>query len=154
MNIKEISNSLNWKKSFGDKYAALIDSAANQRTLASTKSVAELFYDEGINVDTNVNKDILAGISVVKSYLKSSDGSSRLFIFKTCTNLIRELKTYFWGNGDRPIKSDDHCLDELRYYIMSIDEKFSTNQSEPILLSFKNNLAKKLANERRKRIFK
>jgi len=129
--IKEISKSLNWKKSFGENYSALIDSAANQKTLASSKSVAELFYDEGINVDTKVNKDILSGISVVKSYLKSSDGTSRLFIFKTCPNLIREIKTYFWGSGDRPVKNDDHCLDELRYYIMSLKNNLQFERESP-----------------------
>ena len=33
--------------------------------------------------------------------------------------MIREIKSYFWGQGDKPIKRDDHCMDELRYYIMS-----------------------------------
>ena len=58
----------------------------------------------------------------MKSYLKNSEGKSKLFIFNTCTNLIRELKSYRWGNGDSPVKEDDHCLDELRYYIMSRPE--------------------------------
>ena len=56
----------------------------------------------------------------MKTYLKNINGKSRLFIFSCCTNLIRELKTYRWGAGDNPIKKDDHCLDELRYYIMSL----------------------------------
>lgn len=37
-------------------------------------------------------------------------------------NLIREIKSYFWGKGDVPIKKDDHALDELRYYVMSKPE--------------------------------
>ena len=45
---KEISNRLGWKKKNG-KYEAIIDSAANQRTLASEKSVSELFYENGIS---------------------------------------------------------------------------------------------------------
>ena len=43
----------------------------------------------------------------------------RLYIFASCVNLIREMKNYFWGEGENPIKKDDHALDELRYYIMS-----------------------------------
>ena len=62
---------------------------------------------------------MFSGISTVKSYLKSADGRAKLFIFKTCPNLIREIKGYFWGNGDVPVKRDDHALDELRYYIMT-----------------------------------
>jgi len=45
-----------------------------------------------------------------------------LYIFRNCVNLIREIKGYFWGNNDLPVKKDDHALDELRYYIMSRPE--------------------------------
>ncbi len=98
---------------------AIIDSAANQRTLASEKNVVELFYEQGIITNAKVNKDLFSGISVVKSYLRTADGKSRLFIFKNCVNLIREIKGYFWGDGDAPIKKDDHALDEMRYYLMT-----------------------------------
>jgi phage terminase large subunit-like protein len=117
--IKEISRRLNWKTGSNGMLHAIIDSAANQRTLAASKSVAELFYDCGICVNTRVNKDIFSGISRVKSYLKSADGRTRLYIFKNCPNMIREIKGYFWGEGDVPQKRDDHAMDDLRYYIMS-----------------------------------
>lgn len=116
--IKEKCKELNWPTKNG-YIEALIDSAANQKTLAINKSVAELFYENGIRVNTNVNKDLFSGISKVKSYLKSVDGRSKLFIFKNCVNMIREFKGYWWGERDVPIKKDDHALDELRYYIMS-----------------------------------
>ena len=119
--IREKCIKLGWKQRNGF-IDALIDSAANQKTLASEKSVAELFYDNKINVNTKVNKDLFAGISRVKSYLKNIKGEARLKIFSTCTNLIREIKGYFWGNADTPIKKDDHALDELRYYIMTKPE--------------------------------
>ncbi len=117
--IKEIARKLNWHTDGNGFYRALIDSAANQRTLASEKNVVELFYENQILVNPKVNKDLFAGISVVKSYLKTADGRSRLFIFKNCVNLIREIKNYWWGDGDVPIKKDDHSLDELRYYLMT-----------------------------------
>ena len=120
--IHKISDRLNWHRMSNGNIEALIDSAANQTTLASTKSVSELFYDYGISVNTNVCKDLFSGISRVKSYLCDANGNRRLFIFATCTNLIRELKGYLWGNADVPIKKDDHSLDELRYYIMSRPE--------------------------------
>ena len=87
--------------------------------MASLKSVAELFYERGINVNPKVNKDLFSGISKVKSFIKDANGKTKLFIFKNCVNMIREFKSYFWGEGDTPRKKDDHCLDELRYYIMS-----------------------------------
>lgn len=119
--IKNISNRLNWHTKNG-KLEAIIDSAANQKTLASEKSVSELFYDYGILVNPYVNKDLFSGINRVKSYFKNANGERKLFIFKTCTNMIREIKGYFWSNADVPIKKDDHAMDELRYYIMSRPE--------------------------------
>ena len=117
--IKEIARRLNWKMDGGGFYRAYIDSAAKQRTLASSKNVVELFYENGILTNPNVNKDLFAGISVVKSYIKNAEGRRRLFIFKNCVNLIREIKSYWWGDDDVPLKKDDHCLDEMRYYLMT-----------------------------------
>lgn len=117
--IRQIATRLGWKTDARGNLNALIDSAANQRTLASQKNVVELFYENGILTNPKVNKDLFAGISVVKSYLRTADGRSRLFIFKNCTNLIREMKNYWWGDDDVPQKKDDHCLDELRYYLMT-----------------------------------
>ena len=119
--IKEISLKLGWPLKNG-KLEAIIDSAANQKTLASEKSVTELFYDNGILTNPYVNKDMFSGINRVKSYFKNALGQRKLFIFKNCVNMIREIKGYFWGNDDSPVKKDDHAMDELRYYIMSRPE--------------------------------
>lgn len=121
--IKEISNTLGWKRNKNGMIESLIDSAANQKTLASQKSVTDIFYDNGILVNPKVNKDVLSGISKVKTYLKNIEGKTKLYIFSCCTNLIREIKSYRWNGCDSPVKRDDHCLDELRYYIMNIQEK-------------------------------
>ena len=110
---------LGWKSDRSGRYRALIDSAANQRTLSGTRSVSALFSERGVLTDTRVNKDLYSGINTVKSYLKGDGGGPRLYIFKSCVNLIRELKTYTWGEEDTPVKRDDHCLDELRYYLMT-----------------------------------
>ncbi len=117
--IHEIADFLHWKRDKNGCLHALIDSAAQQKTLSSEKNVVELFYENKIIVDPRVNKDLFSGISVVKSYFKNADGRSRIFIFRNCVNLIREIKNYWWGDGDVPVKKDDHCLDELRYYLMS-----------------------------------
>ena len=117
--IKMIAQKLNWHTDGKGRISALIDSAAGQRTLASNYSVSELFYEQGIMVNTKVNKDMFTGISRVKSYLKSSNGKTKLYIFKNCTNMIREFKSYWWGDNDAPKKTNDHSLDELRYYIMT-----------------------------------
>ncbi|MBQ4098731.1 MAG: terminase family protein [Clostridia bacterium] len=138
--IKDISEQIGWRKDGKGRLTAIIDSAANQKTLASVKSVTELFYEHGIMANPNVNKDLFSGIARVKEYFKND----KIFIFKTCVNLIRELKTYRWGKGDLPIKRDDHCVDELRYFIMTrpSGEKPKEKQSE--IAKDKQRLAKRL----------
>ena len=148
--IKEISNRLGWKRNKFNKIEALIDSAANQRTLASVKSVTELFNDYGISVNPKVNKDIFSGIERVKSYLRINNGKPKLYIFKNCVNLIRELKSYWWGNNDSPKKIDDHSLDELRYYIMRTPKPPSFLQEKTIIQKDKERLMRKLLNERKR----
>ncbi|MBQ7879064.1 MAG: terminase family protein [Clostridia bacterium] len=117
--IKEICEKLAWKRDPRGRITALIDSAAKQRTLASVKSVAELFYERGILVSPDVEKDLFSGIARVKSYLNQKNGLPNIYIFNTCVRLIGELKGYYWGSGDTPRKADDHALDEMRYYLMS-----------------------------------
>ena len=147
--IKEKCKALGWPVGFSGKYEALIDSAAGQRTLASEKSVSELFFENGIAVNPKVNKDLFTGINRVKSYLKDANGNSKLFIFKNCVNLIREMKSYTWGSGDVPIKKDDHSLDELRYYIMSRPENAPVKAIKTEIERDKEKLFKKLKNTRR-----
>ncbi len=118
--IKQISTKLGWHTDKFGNLVALMDSAGNQKTLSGTKSVAELFRLHGLNVSTQVNKDMSYGINVVKSYLKAADGTSKLYIFRTCSQLIQEIKGYFWGENDRPVKRNDHAMDELRYYLCSL----------------------------------
>ncbi len=117
--ILKISEKLGWQGDGKGRICALIDSAAKQRTLGSLKSVVELFYERGILVNPNVEKDLFSGIARVKSYLNPKNGLPNLYIFNNCVNLIRELKGYYWGSGDTPRKEDDHSLDELRYYLMT-----------------------------------
>ena len=117
--IKRICERLGWHTDGKGRVCALIDSAAKQRTLGSVKSVVELFYERGILVNANVEKDLFSGIARVKSYLNQKNGLPNIYIFEHCVQLIRELKGYYWGSGDTPRKADDHSLDEMRYYLMS-----------------------------------
>ena len=138
--IKEKCASLGWHTDGRGRINAIIDSAANQKTLASLKSVTELFYDHGILVNPNVNKDLFSGIARVKEFFKND----RIFIFKTCVNLIRELKSYRWGKGDTPIKRDDHCVDELRYFIMTRPQGDKPKEKISEIAKDKQRRAKKL----------
>ena len=148
--IKKISDNLGWKRNSYGRLNALIDSAANQKTLASMKSVSELFFEQGVNVNPRVNKDMFSGIQRVKQYLKVTDGRAKLYIFPSCVNLIRELKTYRWGDGDNPKKVDDHALDELRYYIMTKPETLPPKKVKTEIQKDKERLIRKIMNERKK----
>lgn len=141
--IRQISNSLNWKRTKCGNIEALCDSAANQRTLNGQKSVAELFADNGISVNTCVNKSVYSGINKVKALLKPLNGNPKLFVFANCVNMIREFKGYLWGANDSPVKRDDHAMDELRYYCANLAERKQPVQKTWVQLD-KERLSRKL----------
>ncbi len=148
--IHEICEKIGWKKDAKGRVSALIDSAAGQRTLASQKSVSELFYERGILVNPRVNKDLFTGIARVKSYLNGKNGLPNLYIFSCCTHLIREMKGYFWGSGESPNKKDDHAMDELRYYLCTRPQNAPPAPEESEVKREKNRLIRKLSRERRR----
>lgn len=135
--ILKISDNLGFQKDSHGYLPAIIDSAALSHTLGNPGSVAEQFVKHGIRVDARVEKGIISGIMKIKSLLKNVDGYRKLFIFKNCVNLIREIKDYWWGNNERPVKSDDHCIDALRYFVSTVYENKNhrariTAQSSPV----------------------
>lgn len=88
----------------------------------SASGILEL-KNRKVNVrDVVKNKDsIRNGINVVRELFKSN----RLFISKTCVNLIWELETYSYpdkrpdhNEEENPIKENDHAVDALRYALM------------------------------------
>ena len=129
--IHKIADELGWKRTKRGYLNAMIDSAALQKTLQSEKSVVEIFEENGISCDTEVNKSKLVGIQRVKEYLElqpniKGEMKPKLFIFATCVEMINEFKTYRWapnttgsGEKDEPEKENDHALDELRYIVMT-----------------------------------
>lgn len=147
--IYELAHKLDWHFDRKGRLNALIDSAAEQRTLASEKSVSELFYEGGILVNSKVNKNVFSGISRMKTLFFCRP--PRIYIFSCCVNMIRELKGYWWGDGDRPKKRDDHSIDELRYFVMSMPEpqKSLTEKSLSFIERDKSQLIGKLTKYRR-----
>lgn len=142
--IMEISNKLGWHRDKFGCIAALMDSAANQRTLNGQRSVAELFRERKIAVDTRVNKDLYTGINKVKAMLKPLNAPPKLYVFSCCVNMIREFKGYFWDSGDKPVKKDDHAMDELRYYVCNLVDKPKTPAVPSIIAQDKARLSRQL----------
>lgn len=69
-----------------------------------------------------------SGIEKVRQALKinSQTGKPRLFVSQNCVNTIREFESYHWMEKntvgiqkDVPEKKDDHCMDALRYFMVS-----------------------------------
>ena len=149
--IKEISDKLGWHTDRSGRLYALIDSAANQKTLSSSKSVTELFYDCGINVNPKVNKDMFSGLQRVKQYFNRSKTLPKIYVFSCCVNLIRELKSYRWKDSDTPEKKDDHALDELRYYVMTKPSLDPVKPFKSAVTKDKERLIRKINNERKTR---
>lgn len=86
-------------------------------------SVWDEYHDYGLYFRP-ANNAVLAGINRVNECFKSN----KLFIFKNCVNLIREIESYKWqrvkpgqqkNEPDAPVKKNDHACDALRYLIMS-----------------------------------
>ena len=146
--IKAVCERLGWHKGYGGRYEALIDAAASSRTLSNARSVVDLFYEQGIACNPKVNKDVFAGIARVKSYLQGEGNGAKIYIFKSCVNLIREIKSYYWGTGDSPTKKDDHALDELRYYLMHGAKAFKSSVAKNEIALDKERLLRK--NRRRR----
>jgi phage terminase large subunit len=68
------------------------------------------------------DKAVTDGIRAVGARM----GTGRLFVHRTCPNLIRELGLYHYDpekttSKDDPVKENDHAPDALRYMVMGID---------------------------------
>ncbi len=69
---------------------------------------------------------VLDGIRDVATHLKQGN----IFICDTCEDCIREFGLYRWDEkaaDDRPIKADDHAMDDVRYFVRAAfaPERFS-----------------------------
>ena len=68
------------------------------------------------------NNDVLDGIRVTADLLKNR----RLVICDTCRDCLREMELYCWdprSGREAPHKENDHAMDDLRYFAMSIAGK-------------------------------
>jgi len=59
------------------------------------------------------------------------------------------LKGYFWGSGDTPRKTDDHALDEMRYYLMSRPKKPVLGEEKTVIQRDKEKRLRALKAKRR-----
>lgn len=65
------------------------------------------------------SNSVVDGIREVATHLRTGD----LFINSCCKDCIREFGLYAWdekATEDRPIKANDHAMDDLRYFVSTI----------------------------------
>lgn len=68
------------------------------------------------------NNDVLDGIRFVGTLLNQM----KILFYKDCENTIREFSSYVWDKKavergeDKPIKQEDHAMDALRYFCMTV----------------------------------
>lgn len=63
--------------------------------------------------------DVIPGIATTARYLQ--DGTIK--VYRSCKDAIREFGLYHWDEKaaeDKPIKENDHAMDEIRYFVMTV----------------------------------
>lgn len=83
----------------------------------SAASFLETIRRHGRFYDIKASNAVLDGIRNVSTHLKAGD----LLICDGCVDCIREFGLYRWDEkaigGDRPIKENDHAMDDVRYFV-------------------------------------
>lgn len=80
--------------------------------------------EKGIQYVKGADNTVLDGIQLVSNLLAGNGG--RLFIHRSCENLLREFSSYAWDpkaqsrGADEVIKENDHALDALRYALFTL----------------------------------
>ena len=111
----------------------VIDPAARNIMHQTGRSDQSEFVDDGIVTILGQNA-VTAGINRVKERLETR----RLLIMANCPMLIGQFRKYRWsspGRGEdepkeKPVKTDDHLLDALRYLVMSRPQPPEARRSE------------------------
>lgn len=86
----------------------------------SAASFIECLRRSGYNV-RKANNEVVSGIRKTADMLRHRE----INICKTCEDSIREFSLYRWNESetgkDAPMKLDDHTMDDIRYFAMSLN---------------------------------
>lgn len=112
-----------FQKTDEEHYQTLLDLIGDRRIRTvvidpSAASFIELIRRRGELSVTPADNDVLNGIRKTVGALKSG----RVKICENCVDSIREFSLYRWDERgeDRPIKENDHAMDDIRYFVSSI----------------------------------
>lgn len=83
---------------------------------SASSFIAEL-RRQGVFRVRKANNAVLPGIQLVTRLLQQR----QLLVGESCRDAIREFGLYRWAEGtDAPEKTDDHAMDEIRYFAMAM----------------------------------
>lgn len=74
-------------------------------------------YQNGIQKITQAINEVKLGIGIIQSLITDT----KFIVHKDCVNTLKELSSYSWDSRaqamgiDKPMKTNDHCLDPIRY---------------------------------------
>ena len=88
----------------------------------SAASFLELLRRQGWPV-VRAKNDVLSGIRTTAELLRAG----KIVICSPCRDAIREFGLYCWDTsgtgGDRVVKSNDHAMDDIRYFAATVAAK-------------------------------
>lgn len=92
----------------------VIDPAARGRSQQDGLQLLEIYKDLGLDLEI-ANNAVEAGI--YEMWQRLSAGRYR--VFKSCQNWLSEYRLYRRDDKGKIVKTNDHAMDESRYFIMS-----------------------------------
>lgn len=106
-----------------------IDPAVRQRSDESGRSRFDMYGEAGLQGLVIGNNDIRASIAELQDLLRvdplrmhpisGQEGSPKMFVFRTCYNLRREISEWVYKENGRPLDGNDHAISALRYLVMN-----------------------------------
>ena len=108
-----------------EEYADALEKLAGDRHIESViidpsaASLIAVLRKRGRFSVRRAKNAVLPGIRLVASLLRQG----RLFICPGCKDAIREFSLYSWEDDesrDAPKKENDHAMDDIRYFAMSV----------------------------------
>jgi hypothetical protein len=104
-------------KARGESLVGCIDPAGAGSSVVDGRSVINEFRKAGLRLFPANNKVTGVEGGIHNVYTRLTEG--RLKIFRTCANLIKEMRIYRRNERGKVVKENDHLCDCLRYLSMS-----------------------------------
>ena len=92
-----------------------IDPASRGRNQIDGRNLLDMYRQLGLDL-TEADNAVEAGIYNITNRLTSG----RLKVFRSCTNLLQEMRLYRRDERGRVVKESDHLVDALRYVVMEL----------------------------------